>query len=392
MIRIRRGLDVPVLGAPVQAIEEGPAISQVAVSGEDYVGLRPRMAVAVGDRVRTGQLLFADKRNESARFTAPGCGEVVAIERGEKRRLLAVVVRLEGDECEEFVGDVRDVLVRSGLWTALRARPFGHVPPPDPKPRSIFVTAMDTSPLGADPACVLAGREGDFESGLRALAQLTDGPVRLCRRPGAAIPAGGAEVHEFAGPHPAGLPGTHIHFLDPAGPDRVVWHIGYQDVAAIGALLRTGRLSTERVIALGGPMVARPSLLRTRIGASLRELLAGRLREGAQRVISGSVLSGRVGSFLGRYHTQVAVLAGAPPRVRPRAVVPTGAYERVMPLDIEPTALVKALLVGDVEGAIELGCLELEEEDLALCSYVCPSGSDFGEPLRAVLNGIEAEA
>jgi len=391
MIRIRRGLDITIKGAPVQAIEDGPAIVHVAVSGDDYVFLRPRMAVQVGDRVREGQLLLTDKRNADVRFTAPGCGEVVAIERGERRRLLAVVVRLDGDACEEFQGDVRDVLVRSGLWTALRERPFGRVASPDTRPRAIFVTAIDTDPLAADPVCVLAGRESDFESGLRALAQLTDGPVRLCRRPGAAIPSAGADVHEFAGPHPAGLPGTHIHLLDPAGLQSVVWHVGYQDVLAMGELLRTGRLPTRRVVALGGPQVARPTLLRTRLGASLPELTEGRLREGAHRVISGSVLSGRVAPFLGRYHTQVAVLAGAPPYGPARAIVPTGVYERVMPLDILPTPLLKALLVGDVARAIELGCLELEEEDLALCSYVCPSRNDFGVPLRAVLAAIEEE-
>ena len=230
-----------------------------------------------------------------------------------------------------------------------------------------------------------------FERGLRALASLTDGPVRLCMRAGAAIPAADAEVHEFSGPHPAGLPGSHIHFLDPVGVGFAVVYVGYQDVAAMGELLRTGRLPTSRVVAVGGPGVVRPTLLRTRLGASLPELLEGQLREGAHRVISGSVFSGRVAAHLGRYHTQVSVLAAAPPLVRARAVVPTGAYERVMPLDILPTPLVKALFVGDVERAIELGCLELEEEDLALCAYVCPSGSDFGAPLRTLLTAIGKE-
>ena len=404
MIHIRRGLDLTLPGAPEQRIAPAAPVRHVALLGDDYVGLRPRLAVQPGDHVRTGQLLFTDKRNPDVRFTSPGCGEVVAVNRGAKRKLDSVVVRVddteESEEFDAFTGGdlersvVRDQLVRSGLWTALRARPFGRTPPPDSTPRSLFVTAIDTQPFAPDPTCVLAGQDADFVRGLKLLARLTDGPVRLCQRPDTAIPGAdvpGVDVHEFAGPHPAGLPGTHIHFLDPAGEGRTVWHIGYQDVAAVGALFRTGRLPTERVVALAGPLVESPGLVRTRLGASTAELLAGRLRDGRCRVISGSVLAGRAAAFLGRYHRQVSVLSDVQPP-EPRAILPIRVYEKVMPLDLMPVPLLKALVVGDIEHAIELGCLELDEEDLALCSYVCPGNNDFGAHLRKVLNEIEKDA
>lgn len=421
--RIRRGLDLRIPGAPGPRVEAAPPVRHVALLGEDFVGLRPRLAVRPGDRVRLGQLLFADKGNEGARFVSPGCGEVVAVHRGARRRLLSVVVRLEGDDEEPLpapAGDdrrgVRDALVASGLWTAIRARPFGRIPQPDAAPASIFVTAIDTDPLAPDPARVLEGRGDDFVRGLRLLTKLTDGPVRLCRAPGAAIPGDGVEgveVHEFAGPHPAGLVGTHVHLLDPVDEGRAVWHVGHPDVAAMGELFRTGRLPVERVVALAGPMVERPALVSTRLGASVEDLLRGRLRAGASRAISGSVLSGRAAAgpvaFLGRYHRQVSVLSDERPRSflawlrpralrpsfttaahgEPRAIVPTAAYERVLPLDLLPVPLFQALAVGDLERAQELGCLELEEEDLALCAYVCPSKSDLGAWLRATLMAIE---
>ena len=451
MIRIRKGLDVPIAGVPEQRIESGPAIHTVALLGDDYVGMKPTMEVQVGDRVKLGQLLFSDKKTPGVRYTSPGSGRVAAIHRGAKRKFESIVIALEGSEQETFhsfpgVPDrdaVRENLLESGLWTALRARPFGRVPPPDSVPHSLFVTAIDTNPLAADPAVVLEGKGDDFARGLAVLSQLTDGAVHLCQRPGAAIPRSDQErvsVHEFAGPHPAGLSGTHIHFLDPVSEKKTVWHVGYQDVLAIGYLFRTGHLSVERVTALGGPAVARARLLRTRIGASIGDLVSGRLVEPPPgqiekppiRVVSGSLLSGRsavaVHAYLGRHHLQVsalsdersrpflgwlglgwsrfsaqpAFLSALGPRRRrftltttshgePRAIVPLGRYEKVMPLDLLPTALLKSVSVGDVERAQALGCLELDEEDLALCSFVCAGKGDFGSSLRGVLDVIEKE-
>ena len=442
-IVIKKGLDLPIAGAPEQVIEDGPAIGQVAVLGPDSIDLRPTMAVSEGDSVKKGQLLFEDKRTPGVRYTSPTSGKVTGVHRGAKRTLLSVVIEVAGDEEERFAQHTRtapdqlsrqqvsETLVASGLWPALRTRPYSRVPVPDSAPHSIFVTAMDTNPLAAHSKVVLRGHEDDFAMGLTILGKLTDGPVYVCKAPGASISADGAQVVEFAGPHPAGLPGTHIHFLDPVGAAKTVWYIGYQDVVACGKLFATGSLWTERVVALGGPQVEQPRLLRTRQGACLSELTAGQLKPGENRVIAGSVLAGRVASdpldFLGRYHAQVSVLVEGREREflgwqKPgvdkfsiknvfaskllpsqlfdfttstegsdRAMVPIGSYEQVMPLDILATLLLRALLVEDTDRAQALGCLELDEEDLGLCTFACPGKYEYGPILRQSLARIERE-
>jgi Na+-transporting NADH:ubiquinone oxidoreductase subunit A len=444
MIRIKRGLDLPVAGEPVQRIEAARPVRSVAVIGFDYHGMKPTMDVQVGDRVKLGQPLFSDKRTPGVVYTAPGAGVVSAIHRGEQRVLQSVVIDLEGDESVAFdqypaaalegldPQQVRDNLVRSGLWTALRSRPFSRVPAIDATPSSIFVTAVDTHPLAADPIQVIAEHAADFEHGLKVLARLAR--VFLCKAQGASLPGENlaqVRTEAFAGPHPAGLPGTHIHFLDPVSATKSVWQIGYQDVIGIGKLFTTGRLWVERVVALAGPVVERPRLVRTRLGASLDELTAGELKPGANRVVSGSLLGGRTSrgacAFLGRYHVQVSCLAEGHDRElmhylragvnkhsvlnifvsklmgdrklpfstttngSPRAMVPVGNYEAVMPLDILPTQLLRYLIVGDTEMAQKLGCLELDEEDLALCTYVCAGKYEYGPILRDNLSRIEKE-
>ena len=442
-IVIKKGLDLPIAGAPKQVIEDGPAIGKVAVLGVDSIDLRPTMAVSEGDSVKKGQLLFEDKKTPGVRYTSPASGKVIGVHRGAKRALLSVVIGVAGDEEERFeqhMGtapdqlsrqQVRDTLVESGLWAALRTRPYSKVPMPASAPHSIFVTAIDTNPLTADPQAVLRESEDDFARGLTLLGKLTEGPVYVCKAPGVSIEAAEAQVVEFAGPHPAGLPGTHIHFLDPVGAAKTVWHIGYQDVVACGKLFATGSLWTERVVALGGPQVEQPRLLRTRQGACLSELTAGQLQPGENRVIAGSVLAGRVASgpldFLGRYHAQVSVLAEGRGREflgwqKPgvdkfsiknvfaskllpsqlfdfttstegsdRAMVPIGSYEQVMPLDILATLLLRALIVEDTDRAQALGCLELDEEDLGLCTFACPGKHEYGPILRRNLARIERE-
>jgi Na+-transporting NADH:ubiquinone oxidoreductase subunit A len=414
------------------------------------------MHVAVGDVVQRGQVLFEDRKTEGVVFTAPGAGKIVAINRGARRALQSVVIELAESErtgepspsatrrFESFTGadpatldrdTVRSLLVESGLWTALRQRPYSKVPSPAESCRSIFVTAIDTNPHAPDPEVVLEGKMDAFHRGLQAVATQTDGPVYLCRKRGAGIdagPADGVQIAEFEGKHPAGLAGTHIHFLDPVGGEGVPWYIGYQDVAAIGTLVCEGTLDVERVVSLAGPVVRQPRLLRTRLGASIDELVRGELEGDDLRVISGSVLHGRVArgkvwGYLGRYSCQIAALAEGRERtflrwVMPgfkvfstvrafaagwlgkksfamttttngghRAMVPIGMFERIMPLDIMPTFLLRALVMGDIERAEALGCLELDEEDLALCSFVSPGKEDFGVHLRSVLTEIWKE-
>ena len=444
MITIKRGLDLPITGTPAQRIEAARPVRSVAIVGFDYHGMKPTMSVQVGDRVKLGQVLFSDKKNPGVVFTAPGAGVVTAIHRGQQRVLQSVVIDLDGDEQKTFASysavqldtldaqAVRDNLQQSGLWTALRTRPYSKVPAVDAVPSSIFVTAIDTHPLAADPALVIAEQAEAFEQGLKVLSRLAR--VFLCKAPGAALPGENlsqVKTESFAGPHPAGLAGTHIHFLDPVSANKTVWSIGYQDVIAVGKLFTTGQLSVERVVALGGPVVEQPRLLRTRLGACLSELTAGELKPGNNRVISGSVFGGRNArgafAYLGRYHQQVSCLAEGNDREMlhylragvnkhsvlnvfvsklmggkrfdfttttngsPRAMVPVGNYEKVMPLDILPTQLLRLLIVGDTEMAQKLGCLELDEEDLALCSYVCAGKYEYGPILRDNLTRIEKE-
>ena len=453
---IKKGLDLPISGKPEQRVDPGAAVSRVAVVADDYPFMKPRMHVAVGDVVKRGQLLFEDRKTEGVRFTAPGAGTVIAIHRGERRALQSLVIELSdsersgepspaavqsfeshtGKDPRDLDGEaVRALLVESGMWTALRQRPYSKVPAPEEACRSLFVTAIDTSPLTADPEVVLEGVMDDFHRGLRAVAMLTDGTVFLCRKQGSSIDGGDAprvEIAEFKGKHPAGLPGTHIHFLDPVEGQGVPWYIGYQDVVAIGKLFETGVLNVDRVVALGGPVVTRPRLLKTRVGACIDELVAGELKGDDLRVISGSVLFGRVAAgdiwgYLGRYTNQISALEEGRKRhflrwIMPgfgvfstvraygagwigkksfdfntstngghRAMVPIGMFEKIMPLDIMPTFLLRALSMDDIERAEALGCMELDEEDLALCSFVSPGKEDFGTHLRRNLTTIWKE-
>jgi Na+-transporting NADH:ubiquinone oxidoreductase subunit A len=449
--RITKGLDVPLAGAPVQAVEPARAVKRVALVAADYVGLKPTVLVQPGDRVLRGQPLFEDKKTPGVRYTAPAAGTVEAVHRGEKRAFQSLVIDVDGADGPEAqvafasysgrpvdgldAGAVRNLLVESGLWTAFRTRPFSRIPAPDGAPASIFVTAIDTHPHAPDVAVALGDRGADFEMGVAALAKLTAGKVYVCKAAGSPVRAAGPNVavEEFTGPHPAGTPGVHIHLLDPVDHGRTVWHVGYQDVAAMGRLLATGRLDVERVVSVAGPGVARPRLLRTRLGASIDELVDGELKAGEQRVLSGSVLDGRVATgevhgYLGRHHVQVSALPEgrdrrmfgwiAPGRDRyslwgvvaghfakggglplttstnggRRAMVPIGGYERVMPMDLMPTFLLRALIIGDVERSEALGCLELDEEDVALCTFVCPGKYEYGPLLRAMLDRIEKEA
>ncbi|MEC4749403.1 Na(+)-translocating NADH-quinone reductase subunit A [Methylomicrobium sp. Wu6] len=446
---IKKGLDLPITGGPKQAIEKGNAVKTVAVLGTDYIGMKPTMLVNEGDTVKLGQIIFTDKKNPGVNFTAPGAGKIKAINRGDRRALQSVVIELAGDEQVAFAQhkeadlaglteeQVKQNLLQSGLWTSLRTRPYGKIPSVDQKPRSVFVTAIDTSPLAADPAIIIKARSNDFVNGLAVIARLTDGKVYVCKAAGADIAVGdtpSVQVAEFSGPHPAGLPSTHIHFIDPVNADKVVWHLDYQAVISIGALFTTGKLNVEKVISLAGPTVKNPRLIRTRVGASTDDLVKGELDDVENRIVSGSVLFGHQASdwaaYLGCYHNQISVLQEGRARelfgwIVPgkdkysaldvyinsrqdrksgrlfpfttnrngsdRAIVPVGVYETVMPLDILATPLLKSLIVGDSDNAQLLGCLELDEEDLALMTFVDPGKHDFGPVLRANLTKIEKE-
>lgn len=449
LIKTKKGLDVPITGAPEQVVySDGGVAKSVALIGLDFVGLKPTMQVTEGDQVKLGDVLFADKQHPSVVFTSPGAGVVKEINRGAKRVLQSVVIELEGSEEVTFSSyaepelagltaeQAKENLLASGLWTSFRTRPYSKVPNPETSPKSIFVTAIDSNPLAARPEVVIKERLADFKNGLTVISKLTSGKVYLCKSPSATLSCDvpRVEVADFEGPHPAGLVGTHIHFLDPVSASKTVWHLDYQSVIAMGALFTTGKLNVNRVVSLAGPLVNKPRLVRTRVGANLCDLVEGQIdtsKEG--RVVSGSILNGRKAeawaAYLGYYHNQVSVLEegrhrdffgwivpsrekysfmnvllSSLPKERgrkfplntnkfgsPRAIVPVGVYEDVMPLDILPTQLLKALVIGDTDQAQLLGVLELDEEDMALTSFVDPGKHDFGIALRQNLTQIEKE-
>lgn len=450
-VKLSKGLDIPISGDPQQSIHEAPKVKAVALLGRDYHGLKPTMHVAAGDKVKTGQALFSDKKNPGVVYTAPGSGVIREINRGAKRVLQSVVIELdEQEDAESFQSyqrqelsnldsdSVRQMLIQSGLWTAMRTRPYSKVPAVDAPARAIFVTAMDTRPLALDPMLAVNEHAEAFQDGLTVLSRLAEaGKVHVVSKSGVNLPqvdAGNVVFHQFAGPHPAGLPGTHIHYIDPVGAEKSAWHLNCQDVIAMGKLFTTGQLWMERLVALAGPMVSKPRVMRTRLGACTKELVDGELKSGPVRIVSGSLLGGHRATgwseYLGRYHHQVVALQEGEERAffhwvnprmdrfsfkrvflnmlksdfaskrfdlttcqngSPRAMVPIGAYEDVMPMDVLATPLLRSLLVRDTDSAQKLGCLELDEEDLSLATFVCHSKYEYGPALRASLEQIEKE-
>jgi Na+-transporting NADH:ubiquinone oxidoreductase subunit A len=444
MITIKKGLDLPITGAPRQEITDGRTVNSVALVGYDYHGMKPTMLVREGDSVKKGQPVFSDKKNAGVIYTAPASGVISNINRGQRRVFQSLVIELKDDEKVEFKkyseqelaalsGDeVAAHMVETGVWTSFRTRPYSKAPAVGSKPSAIFVQAMDTNPLSADAALIINQQKEAFQQGLSLLTKLTDGKVWLCKAPGSDVPTvDGVSVEEFGGVHPAGNSGTHIHFLEPVSATKTVWSINSQDVIAIANLFTSGEIDNVRVVALGGPQVKEPRLVRTQLGASLSELTQDELKDGNNRLISGSVFGGRggfdVAAYLGRFHSQVSVLENDISRpmfhyFRPgfethsvlnmfaskffsgkkfdfttnqngseRAMMPIGQFEKIMPLDILPTQLLRALAVGDLDTAEQLGALELDEDDLALCTYVCAGKYEYGPILRDNLSKIEAE-
>ena len=449
MIRIKKGLDIPIYGTPAEDIVDSKKSRSVAVLGNDYVGMKPTMLVEEGDSVTLGQPLFEDKKNPGVLITSPAGGKIEAINRGDRRALQSIVIEVETEEkAEQFNSfsnedlvsassdSVRQQLISSGMWTAFRTRPYSKIPSVDSSPSNVFISVLDTEPLSPDPEKIVNPRLDDFNFGILVLKQLVDCPIHLSVSEISTLEItedDQVKKHRFSGPHPAGLVGTHMHFISPASLSNVNWTIGYQDLIAIGSLFKTGCVSTERVIALSGPQVNEPRYIKTRLGACTDELTAGELTQRENRIISGSVISGReaIGSYayLGRYHNQISVISEPNSKDREfmnwltpgprkfskiplflsslfpkkifkfkalmngsdRPIVPIGVYEEVLPLNMLPAMLLRNVVLMDTEKIQDLGGLELDEEDLSLCSYVCPGKYDFGSLLRAGLNKIEVE-
>lgn len=403
-------------GRPVRAV--GGAVAplvrprSVALLGADYTGLRADLRVEEGDAVTAGQPLFTDRKHPGIAFVTPASGRVAAIIYAAGRSLSALVVELDGDEAGNALppssrvnteDDARALLQSRGLWPAFRSRPFGHMPAADARADAIFVHAMAGFDGAPDPVQLLPTAARDFASGLRHLTLLTEGPVFACLPEGLTLP--GTEAPRVRQEHFALHPLTsmtshHIAQLHGSVRDRPVWTIGWQDVVAIGELLRTGQFPGERIVAVADTNSPRPVLKRVLIGASLQDIFTAAAPP-ATKLISGPAIGGKEANWLGRYDTQAARIAA--PGVTslwkaltssdgtPRPILPHAALDAALPAGIPAVPFLRALTVGDTDRVERLGGRALVEEDMLRANHLCTSGTDYATKLRSVLDRMEAE-
>ena len=447
VIRIKKGLDIKMKGQAEKIYVKAPRAKTYAVKPVDFQEFTPKIIPKLCDPVKVGTPIFYDKYNPEIKFPSPVSGTLLEIKRGERRRIIEVVVEDDGkDTPEKFLqGDPEDLdrdkivenLLESGLWPMIKQRPYSIIARPDKKPKSIFISAFDTAPLAPDYDFVLKDMEEDFQWGVNVLRKLNEGKVYLGldgRFPSVKTLTSikGVEVNHFKGPHPAGNVGIHIHRLDPINKGEVVWTVKPQDVVAIGRLFRYGRYDPSIVVALTGSQVEKPLYYKTIRGTGVAPLLEGKLKEGDNRVISGNVLNGlqidAAQGHLGFSDAQLTVIPEgnyfemfgwimpglkkmsasrsfmstwlAPNKKfeldtnyhgGERAFVMTGEYEKVLPMDIYPVQLLKAILVNDIDLMEELGIYEVDEEDLALCEFVCTSKTPVTKILRSGLKNLRSE-
>lgn len=436
LIRIRKGLNLPVKGSPSGDIKTIGNISESALLGDDFPGLKPSMLVRAGDSVKKGQPVFTDRKNSGILYTAPVTGTVKAVNRGQKRKFLSMVFEKGAGEPVRFDTNVKDrqgaleLLKNSGLLTAFRERPFAKCPNESRPPKAVFINCMDTRPLAPDMGVMLKGNEEYFVKGAGLITLLSD-KTYVCSGIDVSLPElKGCDIRIFDGPHPAGLSGTHVHLLHPAAHGKTVWTVDMKDVIDIGYLLTHGELNETVRIALSGDFTE-PCYVETLKGAPVKQVVSGLIKDDGARLILGSVLYGfqveEGVEHLSSCFAQVTALPELKERYffgwttprkdlfsvknifasafagkgglkfdtslngAHRPMVPVGTYEKVMPLDILPTHLLRSLIVGDLEMAENLGCLELSEEDLSLCTYVCPGKIDYAPILREALTEIEKE-
>ncbi len=439
MIKISKGLDLPISGAPLNIVSDEPKVSSVAVLSNDFVGMKPTMLVKEGDSVKAGQKIFEDKKNIGVFYTSPCGGIVRNINRGDKRKFLSIELDIDDtNEAFKFFdmgntsNEIKECLINSGYWNCFRTRPFNRTPNVNDVPSAIFINCCDSNPLSMDPYNIISVNEADFREGLRVLSQLFKCNMNLTyQNDNFDISNEDFEYFQFKGPHPSGLSSTHISKIYPVNLNRTVWTINYQDIISIGFLKKNNKIRTSKLISLGGPSVHEPSLLNVRVGGNIDEICAGKLKPNS-RIISGSVLHGHesegVMNYLGFYDSQISAIPDEVNNIfmnwlmpgsslhsklnvfissfiKPknfifntsigggdRAIVPISSYEEVIPMDILVTQLLKALVVSDIDMAVDLGMLELVPEDLALCSYVCPSKYDYSSILMDNLNKLYQES
>ncbi len=438
-IKIRKGLNIRLKGKPDKILipEEKPG--RYAVKPVDFPGLFPKMRVKPGAEVKAGTCLFWDKKNEDMKFTAPVSGIVRDVVRGERRRILEVVIDAKGDDYEDFgksdpekmdAGDIKNKLLVSGLWPAVRQRPYHVVANPEETPKSIFISGFDTAPIAADLDYIIELMpEEDYLTGIKVLRKLTEGKVFLNLAANSSSSTlkktPGVEINYFSGPHPAGNVGIQIHHLDPVNKGEVVWYINLQDIVSIGKLFNEGKYAPDKIVALAGSEVEKPRYHRTRMGACIDTITKGNILSDNVRYISGNVLTGQkiaADGFLGYYDSTISVIPEGdyyeffgwitpgfkkfsfsrtfPTWLMPkkkyrldtnmhggeRAFVITGEYEKVLPMDVYPMQLLKAILIDDIDKMEQLGIYEVAEEDFALCEYICPSKTEIQSIIRKGLD------
>jgi Na+-transporting NADH:ubiquinone oxidoreductase subunit A len=434
-IKLRKGLDIKLVGAAELRLEETPMAKSYAVSPLDYENVTPKLLVKVGDKVEAGSPLFFDKNNPRVLFTSPVSGTVSAINRGEKRKLLNVAV--EPDQTQVYKelkvvdakasrSEIVEMLLESGLWTRIVERPYGVIANPDATPKAIFVSAFDSAPLAPDYNFVLKSEKAALEAGLAVLARLTDGKVHLSARKGDEgymSEVKGVEYHTFSGKHPVGNVGVQIHHIDRIAKGDIVWTVNVQDVVLIGRLVMGGKLDMSKVIAVAGSEAQKPCYKRIIAGAAV-ESIVGQVAENV-RIVSGDVLTGvttakdgyisananmlslipegNVYELLGwamprfhRFSVSRAYFSWLCPKKEykldtnlnggERPFVVTGLYENYLPMDVYVAYLLKACLVKDLDKMENLGIYEVLPEDLALCEFVDPSKIEMQQILRDGIN------
>ena len=447
VIKIKKGLDIKMNGQAELIYVKAPRAKTYAIKPGDWHGLTPKIIPKLCDEVKVGTPIFYDKYHPEVKFCSPVSGILSSINRGERRRIVEVVVEDDGkDTAESFKqGDpsgmkreeIVENLLNSGLWPLIRRRPYTVIARTEEVPKSIFISAFDTSPLAPDYDFLLKDSVDDFQWGVNVLKQLTEGKVHLNldgRYPSVRTLSNikGVEMNHFKGPHPAGNVGIQIHNLDPINKGEVIWVVQPQDVITMGRLFKNGKYDPSVVVALTGARVEKPQYYKTIRGTAVAPILEKQLKEGDNRVISGNVLNGKKidpeTGFVGHFDAQVTVIREgnyhelfgwmlpgfkkmsvsrsfasrwlAPNRRfdmdtnfhgGPRPFVMTGEYEKVLPMDIYPMQLLKAILVNDIDKMEQLGIYEVDEEDLALCEFVCTSKTPVTKILRDGLRAMRKE-
>ena len=426
VIKIKKGLDIPLMGKADAVFKKADLPKLFAIKPPDFHGLIPKMEKKPGEKVKAGSVLFHDKARPEIKFVSPVSGELVAVNRGERRRILEVVVEWDGKEEKEDFGkadlqelsreEVIEKMLVSGVWPFIRQRPYDIIANPADTPKAFFVSGFDTAPLAPDYDFILTGKEKELQAGIDVLRKLSNDNVHLGINANALSKVykslKGVTLHEFQGPHPAGNVGVQIHHVLPVCKGDVVWVTQPQDIITIGKLFTEGVFDVSRIVVVDGSEVKNTGYFKTMLGASVAPLVKNNVVQDDVRYISGNVLTGTridADGYLGFYHSQITVIpegnysefmgwampgfgkysvshtyfSWLSPKKEyrldsnmhggRRAFVVSGEYDKVLPMDILPEFLFKAIITEDIDKMEQLGIYEVVEEDVALCEFVCTS-------------------